>query len=63
MKVEHAFLPKGELVLLIHVQSEEDRQDLNMVLGGDDRYMTDTIWTIHELLGKSKEFFKPEEKK
>jgi len=31
MKVEHAFLPKGELVLLIRVQSEEDRQELRKV--------------------------------
>ena len=71
MKVEHAFLPRGELVLMITVQSEEDRDDLEVVLYGHKDYCpkllsdncedcTDQLLTV---LDTAKEFFNNKEEK
>ena len=61
MKVEHAFLPRGELVLMITVQSEEDRKELLEALRWDC-INPKRVELIIDALCTAKEFFKQEEK-
>jgi len=65
MKVEHAFLPKGELVLLVHVQSEKDRDDFQYILDwGQMRFSPhpEFMKPINQALNDAKGFFKEEKK-
>ena len=65
MKVEHAFLPKGELVLLIRVQSEEDRLLLGTTLEWGHKRINpkpEFVEKIGNVLDASFELFSKEKK-